>query len=200
MNATYRGMKLGRIFVGMGLLDPDQERAALDFASKRGLRFGAACVRMGFLEEATIAQGLAVQAGFPSVSLAGVEVARDVLDRIPKAKAEEHRLVPLQVVQGAGRPTLVVAIADPRNLHAIDEISFMTGARVSTVIAPDRDIDTALNRFYGIEIDRHTRAARMVQLESEEDGLAEADLVEPEVVNDPLRLALDFLPTVTVSR
>ena len=200
MNATYRGMKLGRIFVGMGLLDPDQERAALEYASKRGLRFGAACVRMGFLDEWTIAQGLAVQAGFPTVSLSGVEVPTDVLARIPAAKAEKHRMIPLQVVRGMGRDTLVVALADPRNLDAVDEIAFLTGTRLSVVIASDREIDQALLRFYGVKIDRHTRAARMVEFE-EDGALPEADVVEqPEVVNDPLRLALDFLPTVTVSR
>ena len=121
----HRGKKLGRIFVSLGVLDEDQEKAALEYSAKWNVPFGRACVKMGLLDEQTVVQALSMQLGLPSVSLSGIEVPTDVVALVPAELAEKNRLVPVAVV-GGGKGTLVVAMASPRNLAIVDEIAFRT--------------------------------------------------------------------------
>lgn len=191
----HRGKKLGRIFVALGVLDEDQENAALEYSLKWGVPFGQACVKMGLLDEKTVVTALSIQMGLPSVGLGSIQVTPDVIAFLPAELAEKHRLVPVALV-GSGKGTLVVAMSSPKNLAIIDEIAFRTGRRVSPVLAPDSEIDAALLKYYGLEVDRHTRSATMVQLEegTEDDGLELGDVV----VQDRQQLAQDFLPTITI--
>lgn len=192
----HRNKKLGRIFVELGVLDEDQEKAALEYSVKWSVPFGRACVKMGLLDETSVVQALSMQMGLPSVSLSGIHVAADVIALVPAELAEKHRLVPLAVAAGAGKGTLVVAMSSPKNLAIVDEIAFRTGRRVSPVLAPDSEIDAALLAYYGLDVSRHTRASSMVELSDglENDGLELDDVV----VQDRQQLAHDFLPTVTI--
>lgn len=192
-----RGKKLGTILVELGLLDLDQEKAALEYARQWGIPFGRACVRMGFVDDELVVRALAVQMGAPSVSLAGIEVADEVLALLPKKYAEKHRAVPISLLPGSGlsrKGALVIAVATPKNVGVLDELSSVTGHRVSVVLASESDIDNALLRGYGLEIEAHTRASRMVDLER---GVV--DESSDRVVRDPLELAMEFLPTLEVA-
>lgn len=188
--------KIGMILVERGVLDADQQTAALDYAKRCGIPFGRACVKMGFVDEGTIVQALAAQMGAPSVSLKGVAPSPDVLAKLNAEQAETYRAIPVSIISGPGRGTLVVAVSSQKSIQELDEIAFATGHRVSPVIASDSDIDDALLRLYGRDANRHTRSNQMVDLELEhaQDG---GDL---DVVHDPLRLALDFLPVVSITR
>lgn len=188
----HRGKKLGRIFVALGVLDEDQEKAALEYSTKWGVPFGRACVKLRFLDEKTVVAALSMQLGLPSVSLANVNVLPDVVAMIPAELAEKNRLVPVALV-GGGKGTLVVAMASPKNLAIVDEIAFRTGRRISPVLAPDSEIDAALLRYYGLDVNRHTRGSAMVELDDHPDGEG-LDLAD--VVVDRQKLASDFLPNI----
>lgn len=195
----HRGKKLGRIFVALGVLDEDQEKAALEYSAKWGVPFGRACVKMGLLDEQTVVQALSMQLGIPSVSLSSVNVPQDIVAMIPAELAEKHRLVPVAVVggeQARKKGALVVAMSSPKNLAIIDEIAFRSGRRISPVLAPDSEIDAALLRYYGLDVNRHSRGSSMVELDEnpEGNGLELADVV----VQDRQQLASDFLPTVLI--
>lgn len=192
----WQGKKLGTILVGLGLIDADQERAALEYSARWGLPFGQTCVRMGLLDEHTVTQGLSVQMGAPSVALAGLAVAPEVLALVPASIAERDRVIPLRVDRGAGRAVLLVAVSNPRNLGPLDELTFRTGMRVSPVLASDADLDAALFRFYGLDVQRHTKASSMVELELEGALHSSAGGSDAQIIHDPLTLALDFLPVV----
>jgi type IV pilus assembly protein PilB len=189
----HRGKKLGRIFVALGVLDEDQEKAALEYSLKWSVPFGRACVKMGLVDEKTVVQALSMQLGLPSVALGSIEVTPDVTALLPAELAEKHRLVPVALV-GGGKGTLVVAMSSPKNLAIVDEIAFRTGRRVSPVLAADSEIDAALFKYYGLDVSRHTQASSMVQLEEGQDALEMSDVV----VQDRQQLAQDFLPTVTI--
>ena len=182
----HRGKKLGQIFVALGVLDEDQEKAALDYSVKWSVPFGRACVKMGLIDETTVVQALSMQMGFPSVSLSGIQVPAEVIALIPPELAERHRLVPIALV----------AMSSPKNLAIVDEIAFRTGRRVSPVLAPDSEIDAALLAYYGLDVSRHTQSASMVDLSENPDqnGLE----LDDRVVHDRQQLAQDFLPTVTI--
>lgn len=191
-----RGKKLGQIFVNLGVLDGDQEKAALEYSSKFGVPFGRACVKMGFLDEQTVVQALSMQLGIPSVSLANVNVPQDVVALVPAELAELHRLVPVALT-GGGKGVLVVAMSSPKNLAIVDEIGFRTGRRISPVIAPDTEIEAALLKYYGVDVHRHTKASSMVELDGfDGESLELGDVV----VHDRQKLADDFLPTVEIKR
>jgi type IV pilus assembly protein PilB len=195
--SELRGKKLGRIFVALGVLDADQETAALEYSGTWGVPFGRACVKMGLLDEQTVVQALSMQLGLPSVTLGSVEVRPDVVAMIPAELAETHRLVPLAVV-GGGKGALLVAMASPKNLAIVDELAFRAGRRISPVLAPDSEIDAALLKYYGLDVNRHTRSSTMVELDEhpENSALELADVV----VHDRLRLAEDFLPNVVIDK
>lgn len=190
----HRGKKLGRIFVALGVLDEDQQVAALEYSTKWNVPFGRACVKMGFLDEQTVVQALSLQLGLPSIGLGAVEIAADVLALIPAEMAEKNRLVPVTLV-GGGKGALVVAMASPKNLAIVDEIAFRTGRRVSPVLAPDSQIEAALLKYYGVDVNRHTRASTMVELEDHPEGEG-LDLAD--VVVDRQQLAADFLPNILI--
>ena len=196
-----RGKKLGTIFVELGVLTPEQERAALAFARKSALPFGQACVRLGLIDEATVVKGLSMQLGAPSVSLQGITVSPAVRALIPARLAEKERVVPVSVIpaSGAGRglPTLVIAIASPKNLVELDELSFITGHRISPVIASDSDIDGALMSVYGIDVHRRTSVGNVIDLVEAPSSLDELQS-DVNVVDQAHTLAVDFLPTVEI--
>jgi type IV pilus assembly protein PilB len=191
----HRGKKLGRIFVALGVLDEDQEKAALEYSVKWSVPFGRACVKMGLLDEQTVVQALSIQMGLPSVRLSAMEVTPDVIALLPAELAEKHRLVPVALV-GGGKGTLVVAMSTPKNLAIVDEIAFRTGRRVSPVLAPDSEIDAALFTYYGLDVSRHQRSSSMVNLDEHaaNDSLEMGDVL----VQDRQQLAQDFLPNVTI--
>ncbi len=207
-----RGKKLGEILLERGVIDADQSKSALDYAKRWGIPFGQACVKMGFVDEATVAQGLAEQMGAPSVSLKGVTPAAEILAKLTPEQAEKYRAVPISLTGGTGQGpgefpggartrgprTLVVAVSSSRELSTLDEMAFVTGHRISPVIATDSDVDEALFRLYGRDVQRHTKSSTMVDLELEAFQNGDGDVGE--LVHDPLRLALDFLPTVSITR
>src|SRR4051794_4083880 len=119
MNGGRGKKKLGTIFVELGVLTPEQEQKAVAFAHQSALPFGQACVRLGFVDESTVVKGLSMQLGAPSVSLQGLSVSPAVRGLIPARLAEKERVVPISVIpsaNGMGLPTLVIAIASPKNL------------------------------------------------------------------------------------
>ena len=192
----HRGKKLGQIFVNLGVLDGDQEKAALEYSGKWGVPFGRACVKLGFFDEQTVVQALSMQLGIPSVSLANVTVAPDVVALVPPDIAELHRLVPVALT-GGGRGVLVVAMSSPKNLAIVDELAFRTGRRISPVIASDTEIEAALLKYYGLDVSRHTKAASMVELDVFDGESLE---IGDHVVHDRQQLNDDFLPTVDIKR
>jgi len=196
MSAQRGKKKLGMIFVELGVITVEQEEQALAFARKNALPFGQACVRLGFVDEDTVVKGLSMQLGAPSVSLRGITVAPPVRALIPARLAE--RVVPVSVIPGAngvGLSTLVVAIASPKNLVELDELSFITGHRISPVIASDSDIDAALMAVYGIDVNRRTSVGNVLDLVEPAGSFEELEN-DVNVVKHAHTLAVDFLPTV----
>lgn len=188
-----RGKKLGTILVDIGLLDADQVIAALEYSRQWGIQFGQACIKMGFIEEDLLVRALAVQAGAPSVKLAGIVVSDEVVELVPQKIAIKHRAIPISLLPSSGnsrKGTLVMAVSSPKHIGVADELTQITGQKLSFVITSDREIDDALLALYGFEVDAHTRATHMVDLEQHELAGSER------LVHDPRELAMEFLPNL----
>jgi hypothetical protein len=167
--------KLGDLLIGNGLITPDQLDQALQAQLVFGGRLGTNLVELGFLSTNTLAEFLARQLGLPALRPSQLnQLAPDVLETIDPKTAERHMLVPLSVE----KRTLHVAMADPTDLSAVDEIAFRTGLRVIPVVAPELLVIWALEKFYGVR-----RANRYLRIAADPTGESEAR-EQPEPVAD----------------
>jgi type IV pilus assembly protein PilB len=136
--------RLGDLLVAEGLLSPEQLRKAL--AEQKGTtdKLGSVLIRLGMITEEQLIGFLSRQYGIPSMTLSQLEVEADVLRLVPTAIAKKYEVLPVKRLGN----TLTLAMADPTNLFALDDISFMTNMRVLPVIASQAGIRTAIARCY----------------------------------------------------
>jgi len=136
--------KLGEILVREGLITHEQLRKALLEQKNSGMRLGYTLVKLGFIEETEVSKMLARQYRMPAVDLSRFEVDAKILKLIPPDIASKHTVLPLK---REGR-TLTVAIADPNNVTAIEDIKFITRCDVFPVIAGEYTLRNAIERYY----------------------------------------------------
>jgi len=136
--------KLGDILVREGLISQDQLRKALSEQKSTGMRLGYTLVKLGFVEETEVTKMLARQYRMPAVDLSRFEVDPKILKLLPPDIAMKYTVLPLK---REGR-TLTIAIADPNNVTAIEDIKFITRCDVFPVIAGEYTLRNAIDRYY----------------------------------------------------
>src|SRR5436309_4142562 len=136
--------KLGEILVREGLITQEQLRKALLEQKNSGMRLGYTLVKLGFIDETEVSKMLARQYRMPAVDLSRFEVDPKILRLLPPDIASKHTVLPLK---REGR-TLTVAIADPNNVTAIEDIKFITRCDVFPVIAGEYTLRNAIDRYY----------------------------------------------------
>ncbi|MEI6702716.1 MAG: type II secretion system protein GspE, partial [Deltaproteobacteria bacterium] len=138
--------RLGEILVKNNLISREQLGKALEEQKLNGnqVRLGSILIKQNLLTEEELTSFLSKQYGVPAVNLADYEIDTAVIKVVPPEVAQKYQLVP---VNRAGA-TLIVAISDPSNLFAIEDIKFMTGYNVEMVVASDRDIKSAIDKYY----------------------------------------------------
>lgn len=141
--------RIGELLVADGQIDSMQLDSALAHQRQWGGRIGQSIVRLGFLTEERLLQAVAQQLGAPFVVIGERAVPPAVVALIPKKLILARRVFPLEKLHDHRRGPLVVAFADPADLTAADEISFVTGLDVSPVLAAEWDIDRVIARHFG---------------------------------------------------
>lgn len=136
--------KLGDILVREGLISPEQLKRALQEQKSTGMRLGYTLVKLGFIEETEVTKMLARQYRMPAVDLSRFEVDPKILKLITPDVAIKHTVLPLK---REGR-TLTIAIADPNNVTAIEDIKFITRCDIFPVIAGEYTLRNAIERYY----------------------------------------------------
>ncbi|KAF0145672.1 MAG: type IV pilus assembly protein PilB [Nitrospirae bacterium] len=137
--------KLGQILIAAGVIAEEQLREALVLQKKSGGRLGTNLVKLGHVTEDKLVTFLSKQYGVSAINLADYKIDTAVLKLVPAEMAKKYMMMPVARV-GA---TLTVAMADPSNVFAVDDIKFMTGYNVEIVI--NRGCcrrDTAGKRLY----------------------------------------------------
>lgn len=140
--------KLGEILIEAGLIDEAQLAAALGEQKKWGRPLGMTLVRMGLLEEVDLIRTLSEQLALPMARMRGKRVIPEVLEIVPVELAEKHRCLPLFLKPEGGSQTLFLAMEDPGDLDALDEVSFRIGMRVRPVLVAPSELEEALHRHY----------------------------------------------------
>ena len=136
--------RLGELLVRENLISLQQLRQAQAEATKNQVPLAAALAKLGYTSETEITQFLSQQYRVPAVNLDEFEIDPEVIKLIPKEVCEKNKIIPLS---RAGSQ-IVVAMADPTNLHAIDDIKFLTGFSVEPVVAGEGAIAQAIERNY----------------------------------------------------
>ena len=137
--------KLGEILVRENLISPQHLREALDYQREHGGRLGYNLVKLGLVSDDMITAVLSRQYGIPSVNLDLFQIDEHVLQLIPQEVAQKYSVLPLSRV-GA---SLTLAMVDPTNVFAMDDIKFMTGLNVEPVVVAEASIQLAIAKYYG---------------------------------------------------
>jgi type IV pilus assembly protein PilB len=138
-------VKLGEMLIKAGLLTPPKLQEALEYQKSNGGKLGFNLVKLGFVKEEDITRVLSQQYGVPAISLGKVEIDDVVVKLIPSEVAQKYLIMPVSRT-GA---TLTIAMVDPTNVFAMDDIKFMTGYNVEPVVASEVAIKEAIDRYYG---------------------------------------------------
>src|SRR5215217_6649728 len=136
--------KLGEILVRENLLSAQQLREALDYQREHGGRLGFNLVKLGLVSDDMITAVLSRQYGVPSVNLELFDIDESVIRLIPREVADKYSVLPLSRV-GA---TLTLAMVDPTNVFAMDDIKFMTGLNIEPVVVSEASVQEAISRYY----------------------------------------------------
>jgi type IV pilus assembly protein PilB len=137
--------KLGETLLRENLITPQQLKEALDYQRTNGGRLGSTLVKLGMLTDEEVTAVLSRQYGVPSVNLDLFEVDETAIKLISQETAKKYMVLPLSRVG----PTLTLAMVDPTNVLAIDDIKFMTGLQVEPVIVSEAALSEAIERYYG---------------------------------------------------
>ena len=156
--------KLGEILVRENLLSPQQLREALDYQREHGGRLGFNLVKLGFISDDMITAVLSRQYGVPSVNLELFDIDESVIRLIPSEVAKKYSVLPLSRV-GA---TLTLAMVDPTNVFAMDDIKFMTGLNIEPVVVSEVSVQESIAKYYD-----HSREIELAEaFENEFDSYA----------------------------
>src|SRR3990172_1073936 len=137
--------RIGQIFVDLGFITDDQLEALLEEQQQHpGQLLGKVAEAQGLLNEEQLAQALAEQWGMQVIHLADTVVPPNVLALVTETMAQMYRIVPIAFRDG----TLTIALCDPQNLTIQDELRTFLGYEIRAVVATERDVLSALDRYY----------------------------------------------------
>jgi len=137
-------VRIGELLLKEKRITPDQLQQALNHQKAQGGKLGNNLVKLGFVRDEEITALLSKQYGVPSINLAQFELAPAIIKLIPAETAQKYQIVPLSR-SGA---TLTIAMTDPTNVFAMDDIKFMTGYNVEPVVASENAVIDAIRRYY----------------------------------------------------
>ncbi|HEY3307338.1 MAG TPA: type IV-A pilus assembly ATPase PilB [Desulfuromonadaceae bacterium] len=161
--------RLGDILVKNNLISPEQLSKALEEQklSSGQVRLGTILIKQNLIKEQDLTSFLSKQYGVPTISLADYDIDPAIIKIIPPEVVQKYQLIP---VNRAGA-TLIVAVSDPSNLFAIEDIKFMTNYNVEMVVASESDIKAAIDKHYD-------------QSASLADVMSDLDVEDLEIVGD----------------
>jgi type IV pilus assembly protein PilB len=149
--------KLGESLLKDNLITPQQLKEALDYQRVNGGRLASTLVKLCMLSDEEVTAVLSRQYGVPSVNLDLFEVDPAAVALVPQETSERYSVLPLSRV-GA---TLTLAMVDPTNVFAVDDIKFMTGLSVEPVVVSETALNAAVRKYYGSS--REMELARVME-------------------------------------
>jgi type IV pilus assembly protein PilB len=201
--------KLGEILLKENIITSDQLRQALEHQKANGGRLGNSLVKLGFLSDDEVTAVLSRQYGVPSINLAYFEVDPGVIKLIPMETALKYQVLPLSRVGSS----LTLAMVDPTNVFAMDDIKFMTGFNIEPVVASETAIAEAVKKNYGSIEDQERKKEleeivsfidegqqETLELEAEDEASLNLEQLEKAAEEAPVIKLVNYILTDAVKR
>lgn len=185
--------KLGQLLINNNLITEEQLKNALELQRKEGGRLGSNLIKLGFLTEEKLVAFLSKQYGVPAINLSDYKIDPSVTKFMPQEVAYKYQILPVARV-GA---TLTIAMVDPSNVFAIDDVKFMTGYNVEPVVASESAIREAIAEHYGQSDSLQTAMDSLKKTDGELFDLIEGIEGEEEDIDiNELKQAVEEAPVV----
>lgn len=136
--------QLGELLVERGIIDEKQLAKALAFQREKGGLIGEILVDLGFAKEEDIAQSLTAQYGFPFLPLNSYEISADIINVVPGRVARQYLLIPIDKIGD----NLTLAMSNPLNVQAIEDVELLTGYNIQTFVSTSSDVKRAIEKYY----------------------------------------------------
>jgi len=174
--------RLGDLLVREGLISQDSLSRALAEQKTSNEKLGSILVRLSFISEDQLVNFLSKQYGIPAITLTQLDIDVEIIKLVPSQIAQKYEVLPISR-QGN---TLTLAMADPTNVFAIDDVGFMTNLQVVPVVASQGAIRKALERLYEVQssglaeiiTEMETTLGEVEVVEGDEESWAKADIFE----------------------
>jgi type IV pilus assembly protein PilB len=144
MSMAEDNSRLGELLVKEKLITPLQLKKAMEGQRRAGGRLGHELTKLGYIDQNELTAFLSKQYGVPSINLGDIDIEADVLKLIPKEVVTRHHVIP---VNRSGN-ILIVAMAEPDNYYAIDDLKFITKFNIEVVVASEQAIQDAVAKYY----------------------------------------------------
>ncbi|MDH3744648.1 MAG: ATPase, T2SS/T4P/T4SS family, partial [Acidobacteriota bacterium] len=164
--------RIGEMLVQAGKVSQDDLNEALALQQSEGGRLGTHLVKKGFLEDEELVEFLSQRYGVPAINLGDIEIDESIIKIIPPDVARKYTILP---VSKAGAK-ITIAMVDPTNVFAMDDIKFMTGYNVEPVVTSESALRDAIDRYYG--------STHSIELKKVMEDIAEPDSEDVEVLDD----------------
>src|SRR5437660_11584690 len=174
-------VRRGELLTTASLITQDQLKDALKVQKDTGSKLGETLIKLGFVSEEDITECLSQQFGVPSINLDHFEIDSSVIKLINADVARKYNILPVNKT-GA---TITIAMADPTNVFAMDDIKFMTGYNVEPVVASELGIKAAIDNYYG--------SASSLELKKVMEDLQQAEAGDLEVMEEEEELDMEAL-------
>ena len=181
--------KLGEILLKENLITPEQLKQSIDHQKANGGRLGTSIVKLGFLNDDEVTAVLSLQYGVPSFNFAYFDINPTITKLIPMDTAMKYQVLPLSLEKS----TLMLAMVDPTNTFAMDDIKFMTGFTIEPVVASEAAIMEAIKKYYGSVEDQERKNELEEIVNFIDEGLTES--LEPEDL-EQLEKAAEEAPVI----
>lgn len=143
-----KGRNIGRILIKMGVLSRDKVHECLKIQKQRNgkIKMGQIFLELGLVDEKQLQIALAAQRGMEYMSLDGIDIPADVIEKVPEQMAKTYHIIPVEYIQSKNE--LVVVLDNPENFRATDDLSTLMGFKVTAKITDTEALDKALSKYY----------------------------------------------------
>src|SRR5580658_2632704 len=184
--------RLGDLLVKEKVITPEQLEQATKAQKETNVRLGAALVKLGFLTDEDVTNFLSRQYGVPAINLSYFEIDPAVVKLIPFETAKRYQILPLSRV-GA---SLTIAMVDPTNVFAMDDIKFMTGFNIEPVVASESSIIAGIDKAYGTSKEEELEQVMQSMNDMGDAADVEVQAEQQEIELKELEKAADEAPIV----
>jgi hypothetical protein len=136
--------QLGELLIDRGVINEQQLERALNLQKEKGGLIGEILVELGLAKEEDIAQSLTAQYGFPYLPLSNYEISFEIIEIVPGRVSRQYLLIPIDKIGN----NLTLAMSNPLNVQAIEDVELLSGCSVQTFVSTSSDIKRAIEKYY----------------------------------------------------